>query len=94
MVTRFLGTDYSNLGFRAVPHSFDCYVIALQLVSGPVYGGIEHFEPRVSQDDSVTTQIGDIETQLNCFISLSDPEVAVLCDASGLIDCSINIIYL
>jgi hypothetical protein len=45
-----------------VTGGFNVDVFTTERVSGPINCRIEGFEPRVSQDDSVMTNVGDEET--------------------------------
>jgi hypothetical protein len=58
--------------------SFDVNVFANQHVGGPVNCRIEGFEPGMSQDDSVTPNIGDEEAQSGGLGSFLYPEIGIL----------------
>ena len=61
-----------------VTGSFNVDIFSEECVGGPVNGGVEGFEPGVSQDDSVVADVGDEEAQFDGLGSLLYPEVGVL----------------
>jgi hypothetical protein len=61
-----------------VTGGFNVDVFTTERVSGPINCRIEGFEPRVSQDDSVMTNVGDEETSSGSLGSSLYPEVGIL----------------
>ena len=61
-----------------VTGGFDVDIFADERVGGPVNGWVEGLEPGVSQDDSVTSNVGDEEAQFDGLGSPFYPEVGIL----------------
>jgi hypothetical protein len=60
----------------------------------PVNFQIEFSQPRISQDNAILPQIGDIELLGNLLLPSSYTENAGFADDSSLIFCSIHVVYL
>ena len=65
-----------------------------QLIPTPINTRVKCAEPWVAQDYLVVAQVCYKESMLYSFVSLSDPQVAVMGNFTGAVGCSIYIFYL
>ena len=78
--------------FRLVPCCFDMYSVTGKGVRTPVNSRVKRLEPRVSQDESVMSQVCDKESQFLCHFALSYPEVTKVSDRSLTVIRSIYVV--
>ena len=72
--------------------SLDNDVFSLEGVCPPINGWIELFEPGVSQDKTITTEVSNVESHLNSFVSLNYEKVAKVSDGACLVYSAIYIV--